>query len=77
MVQCSDIQCAIQEALDRSVATLQDHVFLWLSKAMAVCPQLVYVELGKLMKRNAEWCDIENVPANLVGGQGKVKLSFV
>lgn len=72
-------RCATQAALLTSIGTLQNQVFVWLSKAMNVCPQPVYVSLGQFMSAARGACtdSCGSLPADLVIGKGKLKQSLV
>ena len=72
-----EVWCGLQEVLARSFAVLQDHVFVWLSKVMHVCPHSVYVNLGQFMATDPGYHTLVNLPVSLVPRQGKLKLSLV
>jgi hypothetical protein len=68
----------VQEAGGQKVQLLQKHDFVWLSKAMDVCPHPVYVNLGlHLSKHIARSEKTASLPAEFTFGTGKLKTSLV
>jgi hypothetical protein len=64
----------VMQVLATSVGISKGQEFVWLSKAMSVCPQPVYDDLRPLFERTLQCSNIANFPAM---GKGKLKSRLV